>query len=179
MKNSSSIILILISVGLFYTFISPQYQKTGALRAEADEYKGVIDNVNMLVETRDRLMDQYRDFPKLEVERLNKILPDDVDMVRLAKDLDSIASAQGISISRISVEADKDDDARAIIESGVSTHEDSMVSFEFISTYESFKRFMADLEDSLRISDIESVSFEVGESNLYEYRVSMRTYWLK
>lgn len=179
MKNTSSLVLILISVGLFYTFVSPQYQKTGALRAEAGEYRNVIENVNMLIETRDRLMDEYQDFPRSESERLEKILPDDVDVVRLARDLDTMASQHGITIGSIQVATDKREEATAIEMGGAPTFEDSEITFTFVSNYPNFKSFMADLETSLRLSDVQAVSFETGVSSVYEYTVTIKTYWLK
>ncbi|MDB5194687.1 MAG: hypothetical protein JWN50_701, partial [Parcubacteria group bacterium] len=48
MKNSTAVILVLISVGLVYTFIMPEYGKIQSLRAEAAAYNGVIANVSDL-----------------------------------------------------------------------------------------------------------------------------------
>lgn len=180
MKTSTSIILILVAVGLTYTFVMPQYQKSKALRAEAQEYENVLDNVNSLVETRDRLLDQYQDFPKSEVAKLAKVLPDNTDVVRLAKDLDSMAARYGISIKNIQVAPTTDDNASAIIQSEAApTYQKSTITVTFLSDYPNFKRFVADIEKGLRITDIRSVSFQTGESGIYEYRISIDTYWLK
>lgn len=40
-------------------------------------------------------------------------------------------------------------------------------------------RFLADLERSVRIVDVEAVTFSVGEGDLTQYGVSIKTYWLR
>src|SRR5262245_45231876 len=102
-KNSSAIILILLSVGIFYTFTSPQYGDAQLLAAQASDYRGVIDNVSRIKEARDNLLNTFESIPATEKERLMKILPDNVDSVDLARDLDTIASRYGITIKSLQV----------------------------------------------------------------------------
>lgn len=180
MKNTTAFILILVSAGLFYTVISPQYKKVQIRRAEALEYKNIISNLSELTAKRDELLIKYQALPKSEVDRLSKVLPDGVDTVKLAKDLDTIASKYGISIKNIQVNPIKDDNGSSISQGQPNKpYESTTVSLTFVSTYDSFRKFMADMEHSLRIIDIKSVSFTSGESGINEYKVDIQTYWLK
>ena len=45
MKNSTALILLLISVGLFYVVVSPQYGKVQVLQAQSTQYKEILANV--------------------------------------------------------------------------------------------------------------------------------------
>jgi len=117
--------------------------------------------------------------PKNDVERINKVLPNNVDTVRLATDFDSIASKYGISIKNIQSIESKNSNSSTIIQSDGKAYNAVDVNFSFVASYDNFRNFMQDIEKSLRIIDIESVSFDQGDSGLSEYRVSIKTYWLK
>ena len=91
MKSNTAIVLLLLSVGLFYTFTNSQYQDVKKLHTLANEYQSVLENVSAIIELRERLLVTYETFPQADIERINKVLPDNVDTVRLALDLDAIA----------------------------------------------------------------------------------------
>lgn len=179
MKNTTGIILILVSIGLFYTFVSPHYDKVKILRNQSTQYKNILANVSDLAKKRDDLEAKYNNTPEQEIARLEKILPGNVDTVNLAMTFDSIAARYGISIKSIRAVDKKDDLGTAIVQSNNAPYDAVTVSFSFISTYPNFRKFMADIETSLRIIDMKSVAFQATESGLYEFQVSVDTYWLK
>lgn len=180
MKSPTNIILILLSIGLFYTFSSPVYEDVKALGATASEYRSLIDNTHKMADTRDALLVNYQNIPRAEIERLNKILPDNVDAVRLALDLDTIGGKYGIAIKDVRVETKPDpNSALAVIPAGGRDYEIATVSFSFISNYSNFIKMLSDLEKSLRIMDVKSISFAPEDTTLYEHTLKVETYWLK
>ncbi|MDP2642181.1 MAG: type 4a pilus biogenesis protein PilO [bacterium] len=180
MKNNTAIILILLSFGLFYTFTKVEYENVKVSRAVASEYQDVLQDASAIAELRDRLLVTYESFPRAEIEKLNKVLPESVDTVKLALDLDTMASRYGISISNIKVAPSTNNDASLIVLPGNSgAYERTAISFSFISNYENFTRLLADLEKSLRIMDIKSISFQTNETGLFSYQILVDTYWLK
>jgi len=91
-----------------------------------------------------------------------------------------VASRYGISIKSIKTTTGSSrDTSRIVLPENESKYDSATISFSFISSYDNFKRLMADVEKSLRIMDVKSVSFQVGESGFYDYQVSVETYWLK
>lgn len=180
MRHNNAIILLLLSVGLFYTFTNSQYKDVKELQTLANQYQDVLQNASAIVELRDRLLISYETFPKAEIDRLNKVLPDNIDNVRLALDLDGMASLYGISIENIQTATDgsKDGDL-AVLPEYAGAYDKATVSFSFVSNYDNFINLLADLEKNLRIMDIKSVSFETSDSGLYDYEVSVNTYWLR
>ena len=180
MKNSTSFILLLISVGLFYAFILPRYDSVQLLRSQSAQYKDILANVSALSAKRDDLEVKYENIPPMEVARLEKILPDNVDTVNLAMNFDSIAARYGISIKSIRTIDTKVDTGTTVIQAvSKKPYQAVTVSFSFISTYANFRKFMRDIEQSLRIIDVKSVSFQTTESGIYEFQVSVQTYWLR
>ena len=53
------------------------------------------------------------------------------------------------------------------------------MKFNIVASYDSFRSFINDLQESLRIVDISNVSFEATESGYYDYEVTIKTYWIK
>jgi Tfp pilus assembly protein PilO len=180
MKTTTPFIFILVAIGLFYTVAMPHYEKVKALQAEADQYANVLDNVDELAEKRDALLLEYNKIPKVEVVRIEKALPDNIDSVRLALDFDSIAAKYGIAIKSI-----KTGDNRPAVDGAMdlyaasTLYQSAPVTISFVATYDNFRKFMKDIESSLRVIDIKTVTFLASETNLYEYTVSLDTYWLK
>ncbi|MDP3763105.1 MAG: hypothetical protein Q8Q92_00360 [bacterium] len=180
MKNNSAIILLLLAVGLFYVFTNTQYKDVKKLYALSSEYQNVLQNASRIMELRDQLLVNYEALPVAEIERINKVLPDSIDTVRLALDLDGIASRYGIAIKNIQTATAKNKDTNLIVlPEAAGAYEKATISFGFVSNYENFMRLLADIEKSLRIMDVRSISFQTGESNFYDYQISIDTYWLK
>lgn len=178
--KSNSLILILIALGLFYTFTRPQYAEVKSLAATSDEYRDVLENIERITEIRDKLLVNYEAIPKSEIDRLSKVLPDNIDSVRLALDLDTIASRYGVSLKNVKVKTGEGDSASLPVLSRYGLpYDKATVSFSFVSNHQNFMRMLADLEKSLRIMDIKSVSFESEDSGLYEHEMTVETYWLR
>jgi Tfp pilus assembly protein PilO len=180
MKSSTALILILISAGVAYTFITPQYEEVKALRDQASNYQNILDNVAELTTKRDQLLVKYQAIPKSEVDSLAKVLPDHIDTVRLAMDFDSIAAKYGISIKRIEVLEDKQTNNNTIVQATPrGGYNATMMSFNFTASYDSYRKFLHDIEQSLRIIDVKSVAFKTSDVGLYDFQISIKTYWLK
>jgi hypothetical protein len=178
MKSSTAFILILISAGLFYTFVMPEYSKVQALRAEAAQYQGVLGHVSDLSQKRDALLLKYNAIPQQDIDSLEKILPDNVNVVELALDLDSIASKYGISIKNVQTVKAQDQGATSVVVPVPSgPYQKANISFSFISTYDNFRKFERDLEQSLSIIDVKTASFNTADSGLDEFQMQIETYW--
>lgn len=180
MTRPTSLVLFLLAIGLFYTFTSPQYAQLKERQVVASEYQSVIANVSSIGETRDKLLINYESIPKAEIDRISKVLPDNADTVRLAVGLDAIASANGISVKNVQMEKSVNDaSALLVLPDNAASYQKVTLSFGFVSNYANFMKFLSDLERSLRLMDVKAISFRTTESGLYEYRMTVDTYWLK
>ena len=179
MKNTTAIILLILSGALFYTFTSPQYDKVKALSVTAGDYRGVLANISEIAERRDDLLTSYEAIPRVEIDRLNKALPDGVDTVQLALDLDTIAARYGISVKNVRINTSAANASLPVLPEYEKPYEKTVVSFSFVSNYANFKLFLADLEKSLRLMNVREVTFLTSEDGLYEHQISIETYWLR
>lgn len=177
MRFISGIILIIVAVALFFGFTNPKYQATKPVRDKVAQLDEALTKAKELTELRDELTIQYNAFTPEEIKKLNTMLPDSIDAVRLIIDVDSIADRHDLSVANISVTGN---------EEGQATGPDSRaygianVSFSVATTYDRFKTFLADLERSMRLLDITSISFgqpdAVGRTT---YSIRAQTYWLR
>ena len=58
-------------------------------------------------------------------------------------------------------------------------YETMTVSFDVSASYEAFIGLLKSIESSLRILDISSISVSSNETNTYDFKVELKTYWLK
>jgi hypothetical protein len=182
MKSYSSIIFILVAIGIFFTIIDPQYKEVQALRETKQENDVLLERAKDLRRKRQELTDKYNAISTADRERLNKVLPETVDNVRLILDIDNIARRSGITVRNISISGDINEENREdrVIDRTGRNYGTIGLSFSFSTSYSTMKRFMSELEDSLRIVDITDFSVSAPEEgDVYSYTVSLDTYWLR
>jgi len=177
MSNIIPLILIVASVGLFFGYIDPTYSDIQNQRIEKAEYDNALNKSKELQAERDDLLVIYNNMGEADRKDLAKLLPDNIDNVRLIIDIDEIAKKYGMRIRNFKADASEPTDTL-----GVNTSEYGTLTLSFGTTalYETFLAFMSDLEKSLRLIDVNSVEFvSSNTTNLYDYKVSVKTYWLK
>ena len=199
MKSLTPIILILISVALFFFLIDPEYKDVQELQAQVEANNETLKIARDLSVKREELRNKFNNISQEERAELEKLLPDTVDNVRLIIDINNIAEQFGIVIRNININADEDTATAAgtvgaqgstfegvIEESSVKYVDKSKIgvitfSFSVAAKYEVFLEFLRELEESLRIVDIRNIQISRGsaEGSIYDYNVTMDTYWLK
>lgn len=171
------VIFVGVAIALFFGYIDPSYQKVKELRAEEARFDEALNQSRELQQVRDSLLSRYNTFAQSDIERLEKLLPDNVDNVRLILDIDGIASKYNMRTRNVTI-SQAAENGSAVGQSQGAV--DSVVlSFSVAADYDNFIRFMQDLESSLRIVDLVGLSFSAGEGTAFNFNVSLKTYWLK
>lgn len=178
-----AIILIIASVLGFVLFVSPQYQDITALRSEQSQLEDVLANSRTLQEKRDQLLERYNGFSTNDLRRLEKMVPNNADNVKLILELQTLASRYGLELQTAAL-SDEDEQTRSQrTQVQIANREYGTINLDLVirGPYEGFVSFLEDTENSLRIIDVDSLSFRADTQNsaLYQYNVSFKTYWLK
>ncbi len=188
-KLTTPVLLIILSIGLFFMYVDPTYNNVQEIIQEQERFDEALDKSKELQMIRDELLAKYNTFSTSDLNRLSKLLPDNVDNVRLVLDIDHIATAYGMRIKDVSIDTTEDRPAGTIGPSK-DKHESVKLSFSMVSTYDNLTKFIRDLEKSLRIVDITEIALvdlprsfdedgvEIPE-DFYKYSISLQTYWLK
>lgn len=197
MRSIIPIILICASIAGFIFYVMPMYSEVNTLRTDVASYDQALSNSKDLQETRDNLIASYKVIPKEDKDRLNRFLPNTVNNIELILEIQHIASKHNLSIKNISFVPPTAESAESPETTKTTKNTKSQsasnfgtfdLDFKTRSDYATFKLFMADLEQNLRLIDIVSVSFTVPEAtikdptfdpNLYDFSLKIKTYWLK
>ncbi len=190
MKNLIATLLIVAAIGLFYAYISPTYGEIKSLRTQKAEYDEALNNSQKVQDARDELLGKYNSFAPSDLKRLEKLLPNNIDNIRLILEIDSVASRYNMILKNVQVSvatAVPGAKNQALPTVQAAPYGTAEFSFDVSGTYETYRSFVKDLEKSLRIIDITGVSFAAsaakgtsGEiSDTFEFKTSLQTYWLK
>jgi len=175
MKSLMPFIFIALSVGIFYVFVDPVYKQVQSVQEEIDENNELIEFANRLRSERDELQKKYASIGQSDRDRLQKILPDTVDNVRLIIDMNNIAEfPYNIKLSNVNVQQKTTEGAK-ITNRSTGDYGTIGISFSLSARYDLMNRF----ETTMRLVDITSFSVSAGDGVFYNYNVSLDTYWLR
>lgn len=196
MKFFSSILFLILSISIFFVFIDPFYIQVKTLRSDVDTYNKALNNSTELQKTRDSLMEVYNSIKQEDKDRLNHLLPNNVDNIELILEIEKIANSHGLPIGDIRFDAKSSDNQNAqsgtVINpsAGSSSYSIFPLDFTIEGKYDTFILFLKDLEKNLRLVDVKSISFTssnkpsgldggINNSSVYNYSLKVQTYWLK
>lgn len=205
------IVLIGVGIGGFILITQPIYGEVQLLQEEAAAYSEALDNSASLQKERDRLTTKYNSFSADDVAKLEKMLPNSVDNIQLILEIQEEASKRGIIVKNVEFEpeqfAEQEAEAETVVTDGSTnnTPRDSRATsrrsaslednkdyeafeleFSVEGSYKDFVSFMQLMERSLRLVDINSISFTPGTSEKdkvytddYKYLFRINTYRLR
>lgn len=186
------ILMTLAAIGLFVFYTNGAYQRVTELRKTQAAYSDALDNSRKLLEVHDALAAKYSSFSREDKERLEKLMPDNVDNIRLILNIDKIAKQYGMLPADIKFDASTAEASSAGAQNAPRSPAEARelerpygtfeLEFSVTGTYPKFLQFLRDLEQSLRIIDVEAIAFSTGvgdSSSTYRYTFKVKTYWLK
>jgi len=191
------IILIAVAVAGFFIITNPLYKEISLTREQVASYNEALDNSKALEAERDKLTQKYNSFDPENLSKLQKLLPDNVDNIRLVLEIEKIASPYGMTLKDVKYDVTSKNTITPktignIQETENLSHKDYGVwnlGFSTQGTYNNFISFIKDLENNLRIVDIASIEFSSNMNpnaglnpsllEAYKYDFKIKTYWLK
>jgi Tfp pilus assembly protein PilO len=173
MRNIIALLLIIASVGIFYGYIKPEWATVGELKSQVTQYDTTLQQADDAIQ---KLVDDQAKIKSIsasDLQRLNVLVPDSLNTINMIIDFSNISSNYGLSIKNIKIVPGANSSSKYHYNS-------AGLSFSVNSSYDNFKQFLNGIESSLHIIDVTSVSFTPdAKSNLYNFSVTLNTYWLK
>lgn len=173
-------ICVAVAIGIFVGYTNPTYQEVKTLIVQADAYDAALAKAKELHAVRDELLHTRDTLPPQDITKLEHLLPDNIDNIRLVIDMNNIASQHGLVLSNVDV-GDLSKGKSGAVEGEVNPLGSFDLSFSVqANTYEQFLSFAQDAEHSLRLMNIKHISFTPGASvtTPIAYNVTIETYWL-
>jgi Tfp pilus assembly protein PilO len=181
------IILLAAAIGLFVMYTNGTYTGDQALAAEHASYQAALGTAKELRQQRDQLLAKRNTFSTDDVQKLQRMLPDTVDNIRLIIDINNIAARHNLSLKNV-VLGDVSSGSVGKSATAVGSSGDPVGSvtlgFTVSAGYNDFRAFLADLEHSLRIINVEKIDLKEAPgpsgvtTDLNDYQLTIRTYWL-
>lgn len=192
-KNATSLILIVIAIGVYFTFTRTKIDEYQSIQAVNTEYQNAIAKSEDLIKVRDDVRSIYNKIDPEDQARLDKMLPDNVDNVRLIIDVNSIASRHNIAIKNVKTitsptvpnsssptpTTNTGKPATGTTAAASNKYNTVSLSFDVSGSYKTFVDFLTDLEASLRIIEISKINLKANDTGTYDYSVEIKTFWLK
>ena len=183
-KVLAPIIFFVIAVGLFFTYIKPAYSTLQEWQAVDAKLETALDDARKIKVRVEELLDKRSAIPKEDYARLLQLLPDNLDIVRIIVDIDTIAEANNLTISRFDIPRVENDTTPKKRDAVIDPVGSAVLTITCLGTYEDFKKWLQSIEKSLNVLDVSSVEVEVeqggaGAPLVQEYKVGIRTYWLQ
>jgi Tfp pilus assembly protein PilO len=191
-RNATPLILIILAIGIFFTFTNPQIGELKQTQAINDGYLVAINNSKTLIQKRDAVLNDYNKLDDTQKQNLNKMLPNNIDNVRLIIDVNAIAQKHNLSVKSIHTSAVSGGAAASAptpqsgqprtgtqSSSELAGYNTMSLSLSASATYQNFLDFLNDVQASLRIMDISHLVVTANETGTYDYSVDIKTYWMK
>jgi len=174
------IALVIAAIALFISLTSPAMDTLSKKQDDKKKIDAALVSAEKVKSLQNRLVAQKNAISPEKVERLNKLLPDEIDNVQLIIDVNNIALKYGPSMALRNIKV-RTDDGTTNGKIGPNTKKYGTVILNFTVTgpYSALKQFLNDLETSLRLIDVTGLTFTAGEKDSYEYNFEIKTYWLK
>lgn len=176
------LVLVALAIGLFVWYTNPTYQIIKSLSVQNASYDDALNKAQELRGLRDSLLAKRNGFAPADLDKLQQILPDNVDNIRVIIDINSIATRHNLTLTNVDLgdvgdQTDTSGDTTDTTDSGPVGSVDIGFSVT-TSNYSDFLAFVQDVEHSLRLVDITKITFTTSTSGAITYAMSVRTYWL-
>lgn len=169
---------LLISCALLYSFAYPFWTEVSMKMEEKSKYQKTINDVNMINQKKDQILAQIKNMSEEEKQRIDTFMPSSLDFVKLTSDINDVGEKYGITVDRVTSVQKDNSVGNSISEAQpAKTYNTAAISLSFSSSYPNFLKFVTDLEKSLRMLDVKSVTINPTQGSSYDIRLDLDTYW--
>jgi len=180
-------ILLLASAAIIFVYAKPIYEAPDTGIVALQEKRDVLIKARADLEDLEKKQKEFlairNGIPQNELDRLERLLPREINPVLFVMELDTIAKEQGMSLKNIKfAEAKKDVPATpgATVVAAKKPYETFTLSFDVTGPYANFTTFLRQIEQGLRVTDVTSITLVANDKvDVYQYAVKAQTYWMK
>ncbi len=149
--------IVLVSLGVYFLYIDAAYKSTQSALLDEQVLDGLLVDANNAREKLDKIVSEFRAFPEDAPARLEVLLPDRIEPIRLIIDVDSVAQRHGLTLLTPTVTLATQDPTEP------DTYLSHKMRFTVAATYPAFREFLQDLQSSLALRDFSNVSFSAPQ----------------
>lgn len=189
------ILLLVVSGVAVFTIVVPKFDDIRSTQEETAQYEEALESAFAMNARLDALTNQIDSLSQQERYRLSRLVPETVDPLRLAYDLEVLVERTGMFLISIGVaeEVLEPDPVETTPPVGSATSDDAFarsdranlkqmavlpVTITVAGEYTQFKQLLAAIENSAQLLEVQNISFESTGSDLTQYVISVEAYGL-
>ncbi len=176
----TQIIIAALAVGIIVSYIRPAFARISEQQASILETRAEKERISEVNQTLASLVERLNDISQSDIRALNTYLPDEVDEVRVLKDITEITRSAGVRAEQLAYGGEVTISREALGDSattpGIEMPAAHQFSLQLVGSYLQVKQFLTLIERNdypLHISDI---SFGVTEGGFINVEVKLLTY---
>ncbi len=180
-QNISTLVLLVISVAIFFIYTVPTFNSIQTIRSQLEGYDQIEKRIDDLIEKQDEKKYSYKNFTDEHEEDLKKVVPLDRDDARTLMNLSSVIDeSEGINIDNMRVLDSSPYDRPGLV-SGRSDLPFKLKTVELtmIANYKNFAVFLTNLQENKRIFDPVNIIMVFDEDGSKIFRMNINTYWIE
>lgn len=179
LRTITIIIFGLFTLALFYNSFLPRVEQIQALRDNVNRQKQNFLAISERLEVTKRAVTKFKGLTAEEREVVDSALPEGEDLPNALLLLDSTVRSAGLIVEDIKIGGATSKSKEAVTESKALEQEIEGVAFDItaLGGYESLKAFLRAAEKTLRIMQVESVTFAAASplaKGVDNFRFSIR-----
>lgn len=194
MKNFISILFIVGAAVLFWFWTKPLLNDIDGLASKKETIDKALADSRQMQEMRQSILDKYNAISEEDLSRLSKMLPEKQIIANLILEVENVAKNSGTVFksfdsskvaneektqSAVKYEYSGGETSSAASNKTQKTYSKVAFGVSVSASYENFIVFLKELEKSLHMIDVNSISFSSGDKNFYEFKIDADTYFKK
>jgi len=181
-KTIASLLFLAAAFSLFWFWTKPFLEEVDTLVLKKEAIDKALADSRQLQGLRDSLLEQYNAVSGEDLSKISKILPRDSEISKLTVELENIARSNGVVLKTVKPERVEQaaQSTRGIVDQE-KTMKPQRIDWDIVvsSAYGGFLGFLGEMQKSLRLIDVDNITFSAKESNFYEFTIKAKTYWIK
>ncbi len=178
MRIITSFLFLATAVTLFFIKTQPNLNDIKTLQLEKQEFGDALASSRELQTLRDKLLSQYNAISQDDRDRLNKLLLLQIDSSNLIVMFEEIVKTNGLLLKKVDVKESKQQSANSSVVLGEASLPYKTINLSLLVSgpYASILALFSDLDKSLRLVDVENISFSAATTDTYEFSITARMY---
>ena len=168
-----SILFLIVSILIFVVPVKQGWEDIKILQAEKKEFNVALANSRELQTLRDEVLEKYNAIPQIQLDKLEQLLPSQIKTISLVIEIADRARANNMLLKDIEVEKTSDD----VVLGKTFDAAPKYLNLTIVGKYSSLLDLLNAIADSLRLIEIENLSFTSGDTDLYEFKIKAKTYY--
>ncbi len=190
------ILLLVVSGVAVFTIVVPKFDEIRSTQEESAQYEEALESAFAMNERLRSLSNQLDSLSQQERYRLGRLVPEVIEPMKLAYDLEVLIERNGLFLEAMEVgeEMLEPDPVETTAAVATSNEEDSFaqsnatdqkllavrtINIAVAGDYNQFKALLRDLENSAQLLEVTNIDFAATGSDLSQYVISVEAYGLR